>query len=595
MEQRRTGAWALWLAAAAVFAAVFFLLGTTVYSADDFWYSTFLDGGLGRWLALTKEHYETFNGRALVHAAAQLVLHFGSWLFALVGTALCVTLPLAAALAARRPQREFLPAVLLFGAGLLALPRDVLVEGVLWISAFFNYALPTVMVAGEILLLSRVCARPAPGPGALFACALTGFLCGATTEQSGLVATAVALFYVLVCLLEHRAAFPCPITAAVAAAAGVLSIFLSPATRLRLGQETGGSGLFAALEAGLEKQAEIFASGHAMPLLLALVFAAAALALAGDGRRWRLLLPGALLSCTAAVAPMFSPAAADVWFYGLDLLLLLAWALALVFARRRETGLLLLAALGSLCTLLPTDSAGPRTMLPTLLYCLAAMAALLPGVLPRLWPPLGAGLPVLAAVAALALRLPFFAGALENYRLDLANRAAAQEAQESGVLWYCVDYRMEYTHTKPFHDGYFYLTYLESEGLDPDTVTAYFYSADLPTVYAAGNRLASPALPDGAGGWLLPLRGIVETYGGSITLTDTGMTIRFGDQEYTLGYPSNGEASLSWQDDTGTEHNRTVLRAQEWFQTMLSEEVYSELFGLIVTVSPDGGAVTVEQ
>ena len=37
-----------------------------------------------------------------------------------------------------------------------------------------------------------------------------------------------------------------------------------------------------------------------------------------------------------------------------------------------------------------------------------------------------------------------------------AARQKAQEARESGVLWYCVDYNMDYTHTKPFHDGYFY-------------------------------------------------------------------------------------------------------------------------------------------
>ena len=87
----------------------------------------------------------------------------------------------------------------------------------------------------------------------------------------------------------------------------------------------------------------------------------------------------------------------------------------------------------------------------------------------------------------------------------------------------------------------------------------------------------------------------METFGGSIILTDTGMVIQFGETEYVLGYLTDWEVSLSWKDSSGVEHSRTVLRAQEWFQTMLSEEVYSELFGLTLTVSPDGGAVTVEQ
>ncbi len=48
-------------------ALVAFLAGITVYSSDDYWYSTFMDGGVARYFGMMKEHYLTCNGRNLVH------------------------------------------------------------------------------------------------------------------------------------------------------------------------------------------------------------------------------------------------------------------------------------------------------------------------------------------------------------------------------------------------------------------------------------------------------------------------------------------------------------------------------------------------
>ena len=61
-------------------------------------------------------------------------------------------IPLAALKAAQRPRGQVPACLALFGAGVLALPRALLVEGLLWTSAFCNYALPTAMIVGELLL-----------------------------------------------------------------------------------------------------------------------------------------------------------------------------------------------------------------------------------------------------------------------------------------------------------------------------------------------------------------------------------------------------------------------------------------------------------
>lgn len=178
---------ALWVPTAAVYLSAAFLLGIAVYSADDYWYSTFMDGGLGEYLHLMRVHYEEMNGRMLVHAAAQLILHCGSWLFALAGTALTLAIPWASLRAARLPAARHVACLLIFGAGLLLMPGGMLSRGFLWTSAFCNYVLPTAMVCALLPLLQRLSERGGSLPLAA-GTAFFSLLCGATTEQSGFVA-----------------------------------------------------------------------------------------------------------------------------------------------------------------------------------------------------------------------------------------------------------------------------------------------------------------------------------------------------------------------------------------------------------------------
>ena len=199
---------ALWVPTAAVYLSAAFLLGIAVYSADDYWYSTFMDGGLGEYLRLMRVHYEEMNGRMLVHAAAQLILHCGSWLFALAGTALTLAIPWASLRAARLPAARHVACLLIFGAGLLLMPGGMLSRGFLWTSAFCNYVLPTAMVCALLPLLQRLSERGGGSLPLAAGTALFSLLCGATTEQSGFVALCLALYFCLASLA--RTAGPSP-------------------------------------------------------------------------------------------------------------------------------------------------------------------------------------------------------------------------------------------------------------------------------------------------------------------------------------------------------------------------------------------------
>ena len=120
---------------------------TTVYSSDDYWYSTFMDDGVSEYLNLMKEHYLTFNGRVFVHFIAQLILHSGNILFTVFTITLFTLIPIAAAGMDRRTTADDIAiTVLVFLIGILALPRAVMVNGVLWISGFCNYALSAAMI-----------------------------------------------------------------------------------------------------------------------------------------------------------------------------------------------------------------------------------------------------------------------------------------------------------------------------------------------------------------------------------------------------------------------------------------------------------------
>ena len=577
------------------FAGLAFLMCITVYSADDFWYSTFLSGSLEHFLELTRLHYETFNGRVLVHIVAQVILHFGTWFFALFGTVCLIGIPAAAHKAAGRPKAELVTALAIFAVCVLALPRELLVQGLLWISAFCNYALPTAMIALELLLLTRTAAEGKTRFGSLPLCALTGFLCGATTEQSGFTAIAAAGLVWLWCLFKNRRKLAYPTAAALFAAAGLLTVFLSPATRDRFLRETDAgtlSGLFSTMRDGLNEQAALLFSGRAAAILIAVLFAAAGLALMRSSGKKLLPLGAAGLSMAAAVLlPAFSGDTRGA-LYGALLALILLWAVALIALSRRTEGFLLILSLVSILVMLPTESVGGRVFLPAFLYAAAAAALLMAGELEAMRSGLRGALPLLAAVGVIVLRLPFFAGCLDNLRIDRLNSASAEEAHTTGVLYYCIDYDMDYTHFKASHDAYFRGEYLESKGLPEDT-KVYFYGENKLAVYVLGERLTSPAFPDGEGGWMIPLRAVIEPLGGSLELTSTGVIVRINGVEVQISYPFAGEAHLEWTDAGGEAHTMDVPKLDGYAETVIGERAYTDVFGLDVRMSEDGTRIDV--
>ena len=580
---------------AAAFSLIIFLALTTVYSSDDYWYSTFMDHGAAAYFQMMKEHYLTFNGRMLVHFAAQLILHFGNTLFALFLAGCCALIPAAMHAMGKEGDRDadgLLLCMLLFLTGVLLLPRSFVVSGLLWISASCNYVLPTVMVVGEVLLLQRFTGREERRfyPADLLTLGFC-FLCGATTEQMGAAAVGVAgLFALKSLVLKKKRVWAC-LLAAACACCGVLTIFLSPATRQRMAEETVGdmtvgSGFMQHMKNQLNLQAVTFSqSPFIIAVFGALFFFTGWLLFRKKdlpkwvAGAWLALSAASLLALCAANGKLFLLAYLAV--IGLTALQALIW-----FVRGYEgMAFVLLAGLGSAGVILFTTSGGERTFLP---FCLCLLAVLAPALMTLLeeipWA-MARGGAVLAlsllSFAVTGIQLP---GYWHNYRVDQINQEAAARAGETGELYYFMDYDKSYTHIKPYEDGYFYTSWVESTGIDPSVCRVYFYGKGLPNVYVAGERAQSPARPGAGGAWLLPLREIMERLGGSLELGDNAgdhILIRLGGQEYT--YAAQGaQATVQWQEG-GAAHRAGGERSQNYYAACISEDLLTEAFGLRIT------------
>ena len=72
-----------------IFDLVFILLFSwVVMYADDYYYASFFKNGISSFISMNIDHYQTFNGRVLVHILAEIVLACKPVLFPLANIAM---------------------------------------------------------------------------------------------------------------------------------------------------------------------------------------------------------------------------------------------------------------------------------------------------------------------------------------------------------------------------------------------------------------------------------------------------------------------------------------------------------------------------
>ncbi len=565
------------LICAAALSVIAFLSLTTVYSSDDFSYSTYFDNGIRRYLPLMVRHYQTMNGRTLVHIAAHVILHFGSICFCLVCLGCCILIPLWAS------QRRVSAAALgLFLCCFLAMPSGLLNQGVMWISAFCNYTLPCAMLCGLLALLYG------SGGGRLrmAAAAILALLCGATTEQAGAMALVAVCLYLLWGLRERRRIFSHALICLFCAAAGYVSIFLSPATRNRFQAETStgeAASFLSSLYRGLEREAALITESFRFPLLLTMLFLVCGYCLyRRSGHGWR-SVTGGLGILSAWVCGISGGAPAALLLLGMTALI----GLLLIWERVPLPGTLMVCAAASACIMLPTNSIDHRSLLPLYLLLSAAASTLAAPFLKR--PGTRTAALALAFVTGILCILPTVRGYWYNYQIDLRNHQHLEEYRQTGTLRYCMDYDLDHTWIKPYHDGVFHNDYLAAQGL-PASTEIFYYSSSLPAVYLEGKLLSFPAIERPDGGMLLPLRAVAEGLGGRVEAVDGEILVTANGQTCTISREREyaGIAAVTWTDPDGASRTADYPCSTRIVSFCIAQELLESLFGITVTRDDSG-------
>ena len=557
---------------------VFFSL-INVFSSDDYWYSTFWDHGLFHYMELMRDHYATFNGRVLVHIAAHIILHFDSWAFALCLIGMSVAISMTVSNTFRLGADRFQLALCCLLIGILAMPLDMFNQGIMWISGWCNYYFPVVLVCLLIAALERRSNWAY----------LLAFLCGATTEQVGLTSTVLCVVFGAFALLRKKDVLRC-VSCTVLCMAGVITIFLSPATRNRAETYMPHNDLNALMDlmlVDLKREAGLWYQNLAPMCVMITVLVLGAMLLR---RRYGLRWPGvmAAVSCvTVVVCSCFEAAYMPGFVVGAAALAVLS--LVLMHRGCSVAGGLILTSLASAAVMLPTNTIVPRAMVPVYLLLLLSCCNLMTVQIKKTE---RMGMPLLVAlVITLVYIAPTVQGYWHNYQIDLINRNYAAEDADKAYVRYCTDYDERYTMIKADRSEYFKKKYAESIGRHQDIPIRFFgLNEKPPTICYGDQELAHLAVRKEDGKVLLPLRELIEIMGGRIEWSLECYAVEYDSVVYQMDLKTADAVILRWKDGSGMEQEFCGYREMVYGSTYFDVSVFTDLFGIAVKWDPDRGS-----
>lgn len=555
---------------------------------DDYNYGTFLSEGFRSFVDKNIDHYINMNGRVMVHLLVQMVTHYGTTIFPVVAILVVTALAVVLAMLGDIPlkSREFVLFDALFVSLILAIQVVTLREGLLWISAFFNYVFPMLAIA-LLLFYFKECYRD----GKIYFFGIPVFFCVATTEQCG----AVAFLMVVACLIYYKwmkkITLKLELAPLVAAILGYLTFLLAPSTFSRFNMATDGMGGLMEHIAGwciwIQECMGLLVEGNlhlVLLLLLAMVFFFHHV-LPQRGLQWAsggmiFLLMGSWIFAWSAGALV-------------ALFLLLAGYLCLAglyigLQYNLFYGLLLLGGVGSLAVPMVSNTLEPRVTLPLLLALIGVTCLMLVKVAPqRAWR--SNALPLdLIVVLCLAAVYPVLQGYTYNHQLEETNIAQIEAGKETGLILYSIDHDQEYGHSQMYTDGWIYTKFLDYYEIEAQTEVR-LVSEIHPAVVVGGEILSSPAILE-EGIAHFPLRAIVETLGGACDWSRQGTEITVGEYRYLL------DDHIFYDLDSGAK----VMDAQDYavsnyMSASYEAVVWTELFHLEIQYDGETNTYTIAE
>ncbi|MBQ8541571.1 MAG: hypothetical protein IJ435_08895 [Clostridia bacterium] len=554
--------WVVFLTAVLSVICIIFavLFSFSVLQSDDYGYSAYFREGLTGFYNLTLKHFSSTNGRALVHFFLQITLALPSIFVVIIKSFLVFGIGFfAMKVSPFEKKGEYPIAFLIFFYCLLLLSgRGVWKEAIMWTSGFFNYLFPAFITFFAVFLYKRGSGWQHP----------LCFFAGATTEQWGAASFAIILVTAVSVAKEKKPwhSFISPFLSLL----GYGTIFASPATlsRIKTASTPALTGSFFDLE-GLG-EAFFAPSSPVVPIISLLVLSIVT----------AIFKRGIFNALYTAIIPllliMLLPLHAS---YTVALIAFVCYLLlcTVVFYMGKSylVSALLSGALVSIVIMLPTNTFDYRvTFSGALLISIALICMLFDFNFKKQH--LVALSCVTLLVAAVAF-IPSFKGFYRNYALERQNLEAIEEARETNILNYNIDYDKNYVMRQMFNDGSFYNKFRYLYKLEDCTI--YIDSKNAETLYLNGRPLKAKALCQ-SGEVYVPLRAFTEEAGGSIVSENgtqfivSGKTLTYLDGILTYTAPDTSVKYLI------ADHNKIL----DFYTLYIKLDVVREAFDVRLTI-----------
>ncbi len=159
--------------------------------ADDFYYSTFLDGTLSDFIHTMIEHHQTCTGRTFVHLVLCPLLEFDMIPFRIWNPIMIVVLCCIIAKLSTDSNKGGFVSMFVFSLSLFWLNGlSVLSGGLLWGAGSLNYFFPSFMIVFYGFLYNKALTK-----GSGWWVAGVGFLAAATVEMTGILAIVTVIYF----------------------------------------------------------------------------------------------------------------------------------------------------------------------------------------------------------------------------------------------------------------------------------------------------------------------------------------------------------------------------------------------------------------
>lgn len=512
--------------AVASFFVLFSLLCMRILQSDDYSYAQYFKGGFLEFLRLTREHYLNLNGRAFVHIAAQISLSLPRVISALTdSSAVLFTAFFAFKFSHSNGEKHTLFRFLFtFIALIFTLSPSILKESVMWTSGFYNYVFPALVIFSALFLLKIK--SPLLYPFCFFS--------GATTEQWGFVF--IVMLFVLLSgnLPKVKHKYLTHFLPVIVALFGYGTIFLSPATFLRVDEHSHMTVSASLID--LPRLSEAFLSNYNSIVFL-LFFLVIMIVTVVVEKGEKLLFSGLLPAFLLISLPFHTSYAIT---FTLILLYILMCGIIYYLKGELFDSILLIGAVSSAVIMIPTNTFDERIVFPFMCLLMLFISNRLMHIpfKKAYFRPL---LCILLVLVSTVSFIPSQKGFYKNYLVEKENLLSIRTAQKTGELNYNIDYDKNFAMRQMFNDGWFFTEFLSLYNLENCNIT--LTSKDSAPVFYKGENLGITALVrDGQS--YIPMRKFLEKTGGTIegeekvvmTLEGKTLTLEKGMFVYSDGY-----------------------------------------------------------